>query len=143
MFVVFSHFGLSRNMSQTLEDFEAQLNKALERNAFLELELDEKDKMKEVVQRLKDESRGENRGSVMEGRGKMKARETVRRCGIQGGRYLRELLKEESLALSVCLLWIHPLIIFSCVVVCPSHSSLLFLFRLCLFRVILFSPPSP
>ena len=45
-------------MAQTLEDFEHQLNGALERNAFLELELDEKDKLKEVVQRLKDESRG-------------------------------------------------------------------------------------
>lgn len=41
----------------SLEDFEARLNQAIERNAFLESELDEKEALKVSVQRLKDESR--------------------------------------------------------------------------------------
>uniref|UniRef100_A0A6A7FTL2 Nuclear distribution protein nudE-like protein n=2 Tax=Hirondellea gigas TaxID=1518452 RepID=A0A6A7FTL2_9CRUS len=41
----------------SLEDFETRLNQAIERNAFLESELDEKEGLKEMVQRLKDESR--------------------------------------------------------------------------------------
>lgn len=41
----------------SLEDFEARLNQAIERNAFLESELDEKEVLKVTVQRLKDESR--------------------------------------------------------------------------------------
>ncbi|KAF2365047.1 NUDE domain [Trinorchestia longiramus] len=41
----------------SLEDFEMRLNQAIERNAFLESELDEKESLKEMVQRLKDESR--------------------------------------------------------------------------------------
>jgi len=41
----------------TIDDFEAKLNQAIERNAFLESELDEKEALKEMVQRLKDESR--------------------------------------------------------------------------------------
>lgn len=41
----------------SLEDFEARLNQAIERNAFLESELDEKEALKVTVQRLKDESR--------------------------------------------------------------------------------------
>ncbi|XP_042880425.1 nuclear distribution protein nudE homolog 1-like isoform X1 [Penaeus japonicus] len=41
----------------SLEDFEARLNLAIERNAFLESELDEKEALKVMVQRLKDEAR--------------------------------------------------------------------------------------
>jgi len=42
----------------SIEDFEAKLNLAIERNAFLESELDEKENLKSMVQRLKDETRG-------------------------------------------------------------------------------------
>ena len=42
----------------SLEDFEQRLNSAIERNAFLENELDEKEELIVSVQRLKDESRG-------------------------------------------------------------------------------------
>ncbi|XP_050390845.1 nuclear distribution protein nudE homolog 1 isoform X3 [Patella vulgata] len=41
----------------SLEDFEARLNQAIERNAFLESELDEKETLAETVQRLRDEAR--------------------------------------------------------------------------------------
>ncbi|KAM7332926.1 nuclear distribution protein nudE homolog 1 isoform X1 [Alexandromys fortis] len=41
----------------SLEDFEQRLNQAIERNAFLESELDEKENLLESVQRLKDEAR--------------------------------------------------------------------------------------
>ncbi|XP_052764816.1 nuclear distribution protein nudE-like 1-B isoform X2 [Mya arenaria] len=41
----------------SLEDFETRLNQAIERNAFLESELDEKETLCETVQRLKDEAR--------------------------------------------------------------------------------------
>ncbi|KAK1877963.1 Nuclear distribution protein nudE-like 1-B [Dissostichus eleginoides] len=41
----------------SLEDFEGRLNQAIERNAFLESELDEKETLLESVQRLKDEAR--------------------------------------------------------------------------------------
>uniref|UniRef100_A0A8C5QS53 NudE neurodevelopment protein 1 n=1 Tax=Leptobrachium leishanense TaxID=445787 RepID=A0A8C5QS53_9ANUR len=41
----------------TLEDFEQRMNQAIERNAFLESELDEKENLLESVQRLKDEAR--------------------------------------------------------------------------------------
>uniref|UniRef100_UPI00358E789F nuclear distribution protein nudE-like 1 n=1 Tax=Myxine glutinosa TaxID=7769 RepID=UPI00358E789F len=41
----------------SLEDFESRLNQAIERNAFLESELDEKESLLESVQRLKDEAR--------------------------------------------------------------------------------------
>ncbi|KAK7047505.1 Nuclear distribution protein nudE-like 1, partial [Halocaridina rubra] len=41
----------------SLEDFESRLNLAIERNAFLESELDEKEALKIMVQRLKDEAR--------------------------------------------------------------------------------------
>ncbi|XP_033097489.1 nuclear distribution protein nudE homolog 1-like [Anneissia japonica] len=41
----------------SLEDFEARLNHAIERNAFLESELDEKESLQITVQRLKDEAR--------------------------------------------------------------------------------------
>ncbi|XP_052615561.1 nuclear distribution protein nudE homolog 1 isoform X2 [Peromyscus californicus insignis] len=41
----------------SLDDFEHRLNQAIERNAFLESELDEKENLLESVQRLKDEAR--------------------------------------------------------------------------------------
>ncbi|KAL7979343.1 hypothetical protein Chor_015367 [Crotalus horridus] len=47
----------------SLEDFEQRLNQAIERNAFLESELDEKESLLESVQRLKDEARGFENGS--------------------------------------------------------------------------------
>lgn len=45
----------------SLEDFEGRLNQAIERNAFLESELDEKESLLVSVQRLKDEARGTDR----------------------------------------------------------------------------------
>lgn len=42
----------------SIEDFETKLNLAIERNVYLESELDEKDNLKGMVQRLKDETRG-------------------------------------------------------------------------------------
>ncbi|XP_077979674.1 nuclear distribution protein nudE-like 1 [Glandiceps talaboti] len=41
----------------SLEDFEGRLNQAIERNAFLENELDDKETLQVTVQRLKDEGR--------------------------------------------------------------------------------------
>ena len=41
----------------SLAEFEAKINEALERNAILESELDEKDELAENVQRLRDEAR--------------------------------------------------------------------------------------
>lgn len=41
----------------SLEEFESKLNQAIERNAFLESELDDKEAMSCMVQRLKDEAR--------------------------------------------------------------------------------------
>jgi len=46
-----------RSTLASLEDFEGRMNAAIERNAFLESELDEKDNLKAAVQRLKDETR--------------------------------------------------------------------------------------
>lgn len=46
-----------RQTISTLEDFEQRLNQALERNAYLENELEEKEQLQETIQRLKDESR--------------------------------------------------------------------------------------
>lgn len=43
----------------SLENFEQRLNQAIERNAFLESELDEKESLLVSVQRLKDEARGD------------------------------------------------------------------------------------
>lgn len=45
----------------SLEDFEGRLNQAIERNAFLESELDEKESLLVSVQRLKDEARGKEK----------------------------------------------------------------------------------
>lgn len=49
---------LYRATITSLEDFEQRLNQAIERNAFLESELDEKESLLVSVQRLKDEARG-------------------------------------------------------------------------------------
>merc|ERR1712018_658597 len=46
-----------RSTLASLEDFEARMNATIERNAFLESELDEKESLKVSVQRLKDETR--------------------------------------------------------------------------------------
>ncbi|XP_075035870.1 nuclear distribution protein nudE homolog 1 [Mixophyes fleayi] len=46
-----------RSTITSLEDFELRLNQAIERNAFLESELDEKENNLECIQRLKDETR--------------------------------------------------------------------------------------
>ena len=46
----------------SLGDFESKLNEALERNAILESELDEKDELAETVQRLRDEARDLKQG---------------------------------------------------------------------------------
>lgn len=48
----------------SLEDFETRLNQAIERNAFLESELDEKESLLVSVQRLKDEARGEDKTHI-------------------------------------------------------------------------------
>lgn len=42
----------------SLAEFEVKLNSAIERNVLLESELDEKENLKTMVQRLKDETRG-------------------------------------------------------------------------------------
>ncbi|GIX83163.1 nuclear distribution protein nudE-like 1-B, partial [Caerostris darwini] len=47
----------TRASLMSLEDFETRLNQAIERNAFLENELDEKENMAILIQRLKDEAR--------------------------------------------------------------------------------------
>lgn len=57
-----TYFALSslfRATIMSLEDFELRMNHVIERNAFLESELDEKENLLESVQRLKDEARGE------------------------------------------------------------------------------------
>lgn len=46
-----------RALVASLEEFEARLNNAIERNAFLENELDEKEQLSVMVQRLKEETR--------------------------------------------------------------------------------------
>ncbi|NXU59349.1 NDEL1 protein, partial [Turnix velox] len=48
---------VSRATIVSLEDFEQRLNQAIERNAFLESELDDKESLLVSVQRLKDEAR--------------------------------------------------------------------------------------
>jgi len=48
---------VKRSTLASLEDFEGRMNMAIERNAFLESELDEKENLKMAVQRLKDETR--------------------------------------------------------------------------------------
>lgn len=50
----------------SLEDFEQRMNHVIERNAFLESELDEKENLLESVQRLKDEARGKRAWSPLD-----------------------------------------------------------------------------
>ena len=57
---------LQRATVSSLEDFEGKLNQAFERNAILENELDEKERLAVMCQRLKDEVRGES--SLLRGR---------------------------------------------------------------------------
>lgn len=45
-------------MYVSLGEFEQKLNSSIERNVLLESELDEKESLKIMVQRLKDEARG-------------------------------------------------------------------------------------
>ena len=47
-----------RVMIESVKSIEAKLNSAIERNALLENEVDEKETLKAMVQRLKDEQRG-------------------------------------------------------------------------------------
>lgn len=58
MYIGIPDLNLSRATITSLEDFEQRLNQAIERNAFLESELDEKESLLVSVQRLKDEARG-------------------------------------------------------------------------------------
>lgn len=51
-------FAFFRTTVVSLEVFEGKLNHAIERNAFLESELDDKESLAFTVQRLKDEARG-------------------------------------------------------------------------------------
>jgi len=51
-------FPFCRAMYVSLGDFETKMNLAIERNALLESELDEKESLQAMVQRLKDEARG-------------------------------------------------------------------------------------
>lgn len=45
-------------MSESVSGFEAMLNQAYEKNALLEMEIDEKEQMQINLQRLMDEARG-------------------------------------------------------------------------------------
>lgn len=51
-------FTFSRETFASLGDFETKMNDAIERNALLEVELDEKESLQAMVQRLKDEISG-------------------------------------------------------------------------------------
>lgn len=47
-----------RIIEESIAGFEAALNSAIERNAMLESEIDDKENLKEKLQRLADETRG-------------------------------------------------------------------------------------
>jgi len=51
---------ISRETCASLGDFETKMNDAIERNALLEVELDEKESLQAMVQRLKDEISGKS-----------------------------------------------------------------------------------
>lgn len=51
-------FYIFRETCASLGDFETKMNDAIERNALLEVELDEKESLQAMVQRLKDEISG-------------------------------------------------------------------------------------
>lgn len=48
-----------RILNESIVDFEKMLDKAYEKNALLEMEVDEKEMLQEKLQRLMDETRGE------------------------------------------------------------------------------------
>lgn len=48
-----------RILNESIVDFEKMLDKAYEKNAILEMEVDEKEMLREKLQRLMDETRGE------------------------------------------------------------------------------------
>lgn len=54
-----------RAIGESIQAIEAALNIAIERNAMLESEIDEKESLKEKLQRLADETRGEFRKSII------------------------------------------------------------------------------
>lgn len=56
--IFFVLFCYTRAMYVSLGEFETKMNLAIERNALLESELDEKESLQAMVQRLKDEARG-------------------------------------------------------------------------------------
>lgn len=47
-----------RCLNESIENFERMLDKAYEKNALLEMEVDEKEVLQEKLQRLMDETRG-------------------------------------------------------------------------------------
>jgi len=47
-----------RASQASIDDFETKLNGVIERNVILEGELDEKDQYKAIIQRMRDETRG-------------------------------------------------------------------------------------
>lgn len=60
LFIYFVLCYVFRATHVSLGEFEAKMNSAIERNVLLELELDEKENLKAMVQRLKDETRGKS-----------------------------------------------------------------------------------
>lgn len=54
-----------RAIGESIQAIEAALNIAIERNAMLESEIDEKESLKEKLQRLADETRGESGKSIV------------------------------------------------------------------------------
>lgn len=50
-----------RILNESIVDFERMLDKAYEKNALLEMEVDEKEVLQEKLQRLMDETRGERK----------------------------------------------------------------------------------
>lgn len=56
--VTIVEFTFFRETFASLGDFETKMNDAIERNALLEVELDEKESLQAMVQRLKDEISG-------------------------------------------------------------------------------------
>lgn len=52
------YYYIFRETCASLGDFETKMNDAIERNALLEVELDEKESLQAMVQRLKDEISG-------------------------------------------------------------------------------------
>jgi len=70
----------------SLEEFEIRLNNAIERNAFLENELEEKEQLMVAVQRLKDESRDLKAELAKNSRGKNLSTNSARNSSASSGR---------------------------------------------------------